>query len=246
MEILVQTATKTVYRDGNVLVKQFDESYPKSDVLNEALNQSRVEESGLNIPKVLGVSCEDGKWSISMEYIEGKTLQELMDENPDKEDEYLEILIDVQMEINSKKVQMLSRQRDKMQARISASGYPQAVRYDLHMRVDGLPKHNKLCHGDIAPSNVVVTPDGKYYVLDWSHATQGNASADTARAYINFLIQGKDNLAKKYLKLYSKKTGTDMRYVQSFFPIVAAAYPKKHHEEEAKFLASWVNVVDWQ
>lgn len=245
MEILVKTASKTVYRDGDILVKQFDESYPKEDVLNEALNNARVENVGIRVPKILGVSCIDGKWSISKEYVEGVTLASLMEAHPEKEDDYLSLFVNIQLEINSLKVPMLSRLRDKMQARISASGYPQPVRYELHMRVDGLPKHNKLCHGDLSPSNIIITPDGNYYVIDWSHATQGNASADTARAYLNFYIEGKPELAEKYLKLYSEKTGTDVRYVQNFLPIVAATYSKKHHEAEAEFLSRWVNVCDW-
>ncbi|MBO5526200.1 MAG: aminoglycoside phosphotransferase family protein [Clostridia bacterium] len=246
MEILVKTGSKTVYRDGDVLVKQFDESYPKADVLNEALNNARVEDIGLCVPKILAVSCIDGKWSITKEYIEGKTLAQLMEEHPDKEDEFLSMFVNIQLEINSMKVPMLSRLRDKMQSRISASGYPQHVRYDLHMRVDGLPKHNKLCHGDLAPSNIIITPDGRHFVIDWTHATQGNASADTARAYLNFYIEGKEELAEKYLKLYCDKTGTDIRYIQNFLPIIAATYPKKHHEAEAEFLSRWVNVCDWQ
>ena len=42
---------KTVYRDGDHAIKVFDADYSKADVLNEALNQARVEETGLNIPK---------------------------------------------------------------------------------------------------------------------------------------------------------------------------------------------------
>ena len=41
---------KTIYRDGDKCVKVFNENYSKSDVLNEALNQARIEETGLNIP----------------------------------------------------------------------------------------------------------------------------------------------------------------------------------------------------
>ena len=48
-------ATKTVYRDGDLAIKLFNEGYSKSDVLNEALNQARVEETGLLVPKVLEV-----------------------------------------------------------------------------------------------------------------------------------------------------------------------------------------------
>ncbi len=246
MEVLSQGAAKTVYRDGDTLVKSFDESYPKADVLNEALNSARVEETDLRVPKILEVSCLDGKWAIRKEYIEGTPLDVLIKQHPEREDEYLSLFVDIQMEINSKRVPMLPRLKDKMHARISASGYPQAVRYDLHMRVDGLPKHNKLCHGDLSPSNVIMTADGGHYIIDWAHATQGNASADTARAYLNFILQGQDEIAEKYLKLYCEKTGTDIRYVQGFLPIVAATYPKRHHEKEAEFLSRWVNVVDWQ
>ena len=85
--IAVRTG-KTVYRDGDKTIKVFDEDYKKSDVLNEALNQARVEETGLNIPKVIEVTKVDGKWAIVTEYIKGKTLAQLMEENPDKFDEY--------------------------------------------------------------------------------------------------------------------------------------------------------------
>ena len=43
---------KTIYRDGDKCVKVFDTDYSKADVLNEALNQARIEETGLNIPKI--------------------------------------------------------------------------------------------------------------------------------------------------------------------------------------------------
>ena len=46
---------KTIYRDGDKCVKVFDEDYSKADVLNEALNQARIEETGLNIPKIFEV-----------------------------------------------------------------------------------------------------------------------------------------------------------------------------------------------
>ena len=57
----------------------------------------------------------------------------------------------------------------------------------------------KVCHGDYNPSNIIITPEGKPFVLDWSHATQGNASADVARTYLLFKLEKKDALAEKYL-----------------------------------------------
>jgi len=81
---------KTIYRDGDKCIKVFGAFYSKADVLNEALNQARIEEIGLNIPKIHEVSVIDGKWAIVSEYIKGKSLAQLMKENPEKKDEYLE------------------------------------------------------------------------------------------------------------------------------------------------------------
>ena len=77
MELIHESVGKKLYRDGDRLIKSFDESYSKAGILNEALNQARVEETGLNIPKVLGVTVVDGRWSLIWEYIEGETLESL-------------------------------------------------------------------------------------------------------------------------------------------------------------------------
>ena len=84
---------KTVYRDGDKCVKVFNAEYSKADVLNEALNQARIEETGIRLPKILEVTMIDGKRAIVFEYIKGKTLAQLMEENPDKKEEYIELLV---------------------------------------------------------------------------------------------------------------------------------------------------------
>ena len=246
MELIHESVGKKLYRDGDRLIKSFDESYSKAGILNEALNQARVEETELNIPKVLGVTVVEGRWSLIWEYIDGETLEALMHKHPEKEDEYLNFFVDLQIRMSSERVPLLGHLRDKMHMKISASAYPATVRYDLHMRLDGLPRHNKLCHGDFQPSNVVITPDGTPYIIDWSHATQGNGSADAARTYLIFKLQGKDELAEKYLKLFCIKTDTAIQYVQRILPIVAASQSVKGKPEEKEFLDKWVNVCDWQ
>lgn len=246
MQLIYQGTGKKVYRKGDVLIKQFDETYSKADILNEALNQARVEESSLNIPKFLGMSMVDGKWSLEWEYIEGETLASLMEKNPEKMDEYLNFFVDLQIQVSREKVPLLMHLRDKMHAKISASSFPASVRYDLHVRIDGLPRHNKLCHGDFQPSNIIIKADGTAYIIDWAHATQGNGSADAARTYLLFKLQGKDDVAEKYLRLFCTKTDTAIQYVQKILPIVAASQSVKRKPGEAEFLAKWVNVCDWQ
>ncbi len=238
--------TKTVYRDGNKCIKVFNEGFSKADVLNEALNQARVEETGLNIPKVLEVKTIDGKWTIVSEYIKGKTLAQLMAEDEDKADEYMNLFVDLQLKVQSMTCPGLNKLKDKMNAKICQADLDATTRYDLHTRLEGMPKHNKICHGDFNPSNIIIAEDGTPYILDWSHATQGNASADAARTYLLFWLNGEIENAKKYLDLFCKKSGTELHYVQKWMPIVAASQSVKGNEKEREFLLSWANVVDYE
>lgn len=245
-KIIAVRTNKTVYREGDNAVKVFDKEFSKADVLNEALNQARIEETGINIPKIKEVTVIDGNWAIVSEYIEGKTLAQLMQENPDKYDEYLEMFVDLQLEIHKHKAPLLNKLKDKMNRKISEAELDATTRYELHTRLDSMPKHNKVCHGDFNPSNVIVSTDGTLYVLDWSHATQGNASADVARTYLLFWLSGDIDGAKKYLDLFCKKSDTAKQYVQKWMPIVAASQSVKGNPEEREFLLSWVDVVDYE
>lgn len=243
--IAVRTG-KTVYRDVDKVIKVFDSDYSKADILNEALNQARIEETGLKIPKILGVTMIDGKWAIVSEYIAGKTMAQLMKENPDKFDEYLEKFVDIQIDVQSRKAPLLNKLKDKMNRKISEADLDATTRYELHTRLEGMPKHNKVCHGDFNPSNIIIAEDGTPYILDWSHATQGNASADAARTYLLFWLDGNIEGAKKYLDIFCKKTDTAKQYVEKWLPIVAASQSVKGNEKEREFLLSWVDVVDYE
>jgi len=206
--IIAVRTDKTVYRDGDRCLKVFNEDFSKADVLNEALNQARIEETGLNIPKILEVTVIDGKWTIVSEFIKGKTLARLMEENPEKKDEYLSLFVDLQLQMHSKTCKGLTKLKDKMNRKISETDLSATVRYDLHTRLEAMPKHNKVCHGDFNPTNIIITDDGTPYILDWSHATQGNASADAARTYLLFWLNGDIDGAKKYLDLFCERSNT--------------------------------------
>ncbi len=244
--IIAVRNNKTIYRDGERVLKVFDENYSKADVLNEALNQARIEETGLNIPKILEVTKIEGKWTIVSEYIKGKTLADLMKENPEKKDEYLNLFVDLQLSMHEKTCAGLNKLKDKMNRKISETDLSATVRYDLHTRLEAMPKHNKVCHGDFNPSNIIIAEDGRPFILDWSHATQGNASADAARTYLLFWLNGDIDGAKKYLDLFCEKSNTAKQYVQKWMPIVAASQTVKGNAVEREFLHSWIDVVDYE
>lgn len=245
MEVIAERKTKTVYRDNDKTIKLFIENYSKSNILNEALNQTRVEETELNVPKLLEVTKIENRWALISEYIEGKSLQELMDENPEKLDEYMDMFINVQLNILSKTAPMLNKLKDKMERKIAETDLSDTIKFDLNTRLAGMPKHNKICHGDFNPSNVIIKPDGIPYVIDWAHVTQGNSSADAARTYLLFNLSGKKEEAELYLQKFSEKSKIEKRYIQKWIPIVAAAHLSKASEGEKAFLMNWIDVVDY-
>ena len=120
--ILATRAHKVIYRDGDTAVKVFDANFPKTDVLNEALNQARVEETGLDIPKIHSVNVtEDGKWCIVSDYVEGKTLEQIMEEDPANLEKYMKEFVALQVEVHSKRAPLLNKLKDKWDNKIAAS-----------------------------------------------------------------------------------------------------------------------------
>ena len=58
-----------------------------------------------------------------MDYIEGKTLAELMEEDKANYDKYLEKFVDLQLGVHSKKVPLLNKLKDKMMRKISETDF---------------------------------------------------------------------------------------------------------------------------
>lgn len=231
---------KTIYRDNGKCIKVFNNEYSEEDVLNEALNQARIEHTGLNIPKVLEVTRIGEKWAIVSEFINGKTLAQLMEEEPDKKEYYFEMFVNLQILVQSKFCPRLNRLNDKMDMKISMTDLDAVTRYDLHARLENIPRHNKVCHGDFNPSNVILTEEGIPYIIDWSHVTQGNAAADVARTYLLFVLKDEKETAEKYLTMFCEKTNTEKEYILKWLPIVAASQSVKGNEKERELLLSMV------
>lgn len=245
-EVLAVRANKVIYREGDAVRKVFDRTFPKAAVLNEALNQARIEETGLPVPKVLSVTVTaEGEWAITQEYIEGKTMAQLMEEQPEKKEEYLKQFVDLQLLVHGKTSPLLTKLKDKLDRQIgSYEKLAPNARFVLRGRLDGMPTHNKVLHGDFNPGNIIVREDGTCFILDWSHATQGNASADAAITYLLFMLQDEE-LAEAYLKLFCEKSRTARHYVQQWLSIVAASRKTKEIEEEQELLNQWLNVLEY-
>ena len=240
--------TKTIYEDNGNTIKLFNSGYSKSDILNEALNQARVEEgTDLRVPKLREITMIDGRWAIVSEYIKGKSLETIMKEQPEKMDEYFNLFVDIQLSILSKNVGLLNKMKEKYKTRITNSKlFEENTRYDLLQRLEGMDSQTKLCHGDFVPSNIIITDEGECYIIDWAHVTQGNAAGDCATTYLQFCIRNRKDLADKYLDIFSKKSKISKMNVQKWIPIVAANQYLKQKTNEKEMLKQWIDVVEYE
>ena len=206
-----------VYKNGDLAVKVFNADVPKTEVLNEALVHSLVEETGFKIPEIKEVSKIDGKWALSMTHIEGKTLRELMKENPDKMEEYVNLMVDVQLQLHARRIPTLPKLKYQLRSAIESLPELDDIRkYELLTKLESMPKHVKLC----------------------------NASADVGKTYMLLCLQ-EPKAAEMYLDTFCAKSHTAKSYVQAWLPIIAAARLKEEKPEEKELLMRWLDVVDY-
>lgn len=242
--IVATRKNKVIYRDGNCLVKLFGEEFSKSGVFSEALNLAYAEETGLNVPRVLDIKRIDGKWAIVSEFIEGTSLEQLMENEPEKTDYFMELFTDLQLEVSKKRCPMMCRFSDKVTEKIRRSDIRATLRYDLYTRLRSMEPGNDLCHGDFVPSNIIIGPDGKKNIIDWSHSSVGPAPADAAKTYLILKVTKKDNLAEKYIKLYSEKSKVSEAEIKKWIPLAAASYGIKGSDDEKRFIDACINLTD--
>lgn len=243
---IAKRTTKSIYRDANRTVKLFVEGYSKSKILNEALNQARVEEgTHLNVPKLVEVTKIDNRWGLVSEYIEGTPLNVLMENNPEKIDEYINLFVEIQLKVLSNKVPLLNKMQEKYKSRITKSNlFEENIKYELLQRLAGMEEKSNLCHGDFVPSNIIITDEGESFIIDWAHVTQGNAEGDAAMTYLQFCMHNRKDLADKYINIFSEKSKINKQDIQKWIPIVAANQYIQQKPEEIGILKQWINVVE--
>ena len=198
-----------------------------------------MEATPLNTPRLLEVTKIDGRWAIISDYISGKTLSDLMRDNPDKYDGYLRIFVELQLLVNGQQVDDLNTMKEKMTRRIPKTDLPPERRAELMDMLAAMPDGDRVCHGDFFPTNIIIAAYGTPYIIDWSHVTQGNPTADAARTFLLFITAGEPEHAEKYLDVYSELSGIDKAEIRRWIPLVAATQSVKGTPEERAELLRW-------
>ena len=245
--VLLERTDKVICRDKDTVLKIFGPDYKVSLILNEAMNEARAAETGLPVAKVLEVMKLRDHWCIRREFIEGETLADVMAKDKKNLTKYLKELVQIQCAIFAKTSPRMGNLADKLDAMISASPLERNTRYDLHMRLQALPRGKALCHGDFNPTNVIITPKGDWRVIDWSHVRLGDPLADVARTYLLFWLSGHVKAAEQYMGMMCEALKVKLPEVQQWLPIVAAAESSKPNtQKNLDLLLHWASVVDYE
>lgn len=214
--------TAKIYLYENKIVKIFKDDLPDTESTYEANKQKFAYSSGLSVPKVLDVTKIDGKQAIIMEYIKGRTLGDLLTENLEQTEYYMNISIDVQRKIHMVSADSLEPMTEKLRRQIkSAPNLNGRYKSILIQKLDSMTFENKLCHGDFHLYNLIMS-DNKVTIIDWVDASVGDIRADIYRTYLLY-SQFSVELAEMYLRLYCEKSGLSKYEVFQWAPIIAGA-----------------------
>lgn len=214
--------TAKIYLHENKVVKLLNDYLPESESNYEASKQKYAYACGLSVPKVLDVTKIDGKQAIIMEYIEGRTLGELLLENMEQAEYYIGISINLQLKMHSIVADSLEPMSSKLRRQIeSADILGKRHKLKLIKKLETFTYENRLCHGDYHLFNLIMT-DTNVAIIDWVDASAGDVRADVCRSYLLY-TQFSVELAELYLKIYCEKSGLVKDEILEWAPIIAGA-----------------------
>jgi aminoglycoside phosphotransferase (APT) family kinase protein len=215
--------TAKIYLCEGKIVKIFNDYLPKTESLYEANKQRHAYSHGLNVPKVLDVTEIDGKQALIMEYIKGRTIGDLLYENVDQAEHFMNVSIDIQQKIHLVVADSLEPMIEKLRRQIEITTIlEERHKSFLIQKLDSMTFENRLCHGDFHLFNLIISDNGKVSIIDWVDSSAGDVRADIYRTYLLY-SQFSVELAEMYLRLYLEKSGLSKEEIFQWAPIIAGA-----------------------
>lgn len=203
---------------GRVL-KLFRASQADAWVEAEQRVTAAAHEAGLPAPRVFGVERVGGRRGLVLERVEGPSLLQVFARQPWRVLEGGRLLADVQARIHGGRIPGLPAVQDRLRWWIDQAALPAPLRREVEAAVARMPAADAVCHGDLHPDNVILTPRGPV-VIDWSEVAAGPPEADLVRTSlllryaspvggrVGFLVNGARRLLHHaWLRRYRALTG---------------------------------------
>jgi aminoglycoside phosphotransferase (APT) family kinase protein len=186
-----RTAEVYAWGEGQVL-KLFFDWCPAHWAEREARAGRVVSATALPTPRLYDAITLDGRRGLVYERVEGAPMLRQLAGHPWRLPALARQLADVQNRIRRESGAGLPPVRASLEAAISSGGgavtagelrprpLPPATRERVLEVLRQLPDGTALCHGDLHPDQVLLTPLGPV-IIDWMAASQGDPAADVAR-----------------------------------------------------------------
>jgi aminoglycoside phosphotransferase (APT) family kinase protein len=191
-DVVARGSRSIVHAYGRgAVVKVPKPATPASWIRAEARYVEAVRAVGAPAPALLGMEQVFGRPASVWERVDGPSLWQQVVDRPDRGAEVGRTLADVQLALFELVPPVtLPDQRDRLISKVRWS----AANLDpsLGMALELMPARSgtpRLCHGDLHPSNVIVSNGGPVLV-DWFDASRGDRVADVARSSLTLLGDG--------------------------------------------------------
>ncbi|MCK1997929.1 aminoglycoside phosphotransferase family protein [Psychrobacillus psychrodurans] len=215
--------TAQIYLYENKIVKVFNDFLPDTESSYEANKQKFAHSCGLSVPKIFDVTTINGKQAIIMEFVKGKTIGNILSENMDQAEYYMNISIDIQRKIHMIGADSLEPMSLKLSRQIeSAQQLDKRNKSALLQKMDTIIYKKRLCHGDFHMFNLIMSDNNLVTIIDWVDSSAGDIRADVYRTYLLY-EQFSIELADMYLRLYCQKSGLSKDDIFQWAPIIAGA-----------------------
>jgi aminoglycoside phosphotransferase (APT) family kinase protein len=191
-DVVARGSRSLVHAYGRgVVVKVPKPTTPASWILAEAEYVEAVRAVGAPAPSLLGVEQIFGRPASVWERVEGPSLWQEVVDRPHRSADVGGRLAEIQLALFELVPPVtLPDQRDRLISKIRWSAAN--VDASLAGALDVMPARTatpRLCHGDLHPSNVIVSREGPVLV-DWFDASRGDRVADVARSSLTMLGDG--------------------------------------------------------
>lgn len=233
--------TAKIYLHNNYIYKVFKDYIPEGESILEAEKQRFAYLCGLPVPEIIDVTKIEGKQVIIMEYIKGETLGELFFKNKANLHTFLDLSIDIQLQIHRIFPKTSNLMQHKLYRQIENAELLTERQKDFLLRkLDSIPYENRLCHGDFHLFNLIKSDRG-IFIIDWVDSTAGDVRADVYRTYLLY-SQFSEEVADLYLHLYCEKSDIENSDIFEWAPIIAGARLSENvSTEDSKRLLEIVN-----
>jgi aminoglycoside phosphotransferase (APT) family kinase protein len=191
-EVVARGSRSVIHAHGRgAVVKVPKPATPAGWIRAEAEYVEAVRAVGAPAPALLGMEEIFGRPASVWERVDGPSLWQQVVDRPERSAAVGRTLADVQLALFELVPPVtLPDQRDRLISKIRWSAAN--VDRSLGAALELLPARTakpRLCHGDLHPSNVIMSKDGPVLV-DWFDACRGERVADVARSSLTLLGDG--------------------------------------------------------